>query len=87
MILIFILYFFVNVCEGKLTLQNIDQRLLTMLDRINYLETEIKVLKSKNGDLKPIIDLKEIQDDLSYILMEQVKIKDRIRALRTKIFD
>ena len=58
-----------------------------MENRISDLESELKILKSKDQDLETKIELKEVQADVSFILMEQVKLNDRNRALRTKTID
>ena len=79
--MIFILFF---MCFGgpngeTLTIDILNTRLSSMETRINNLESEIKILKSqdKDHDLETKIELKEVQADVSFILMEQVKISDR----------
>ena len=62
------------------TLNELHLRLLSMENKIDHLESEIKSLKAKNQDLESEIELKEVQADVSYILMEQVKLIDRKRA-------
>ena len=66
-----------------LTMDDFNARLLSMETKIEDLESEIKTLKSqdKDQDLETKIELKEVQADVSYILMEQIKISDRNRAI------
>ena len=66
-----------------LNLADMNVRLRSMETKVGRLESEIKRLKSKNQDLESKIEIKELQADVSYILMEQVKINDRNRALKT----
>ena len=51
-----------------------------MENKIDRLESEVKVLKSRERDLESKIELKEVQTDVSYILMEQSKINERVRG-------
>lgn len=83
MLFIFILLLF---GDGQaLNLADMNVRLTSMETKVGRLESEIKSLKLKNQDLKTKIELKEIQADVSYILMEQVKLNDRNRALQTSL--
>ena len=61
-----------------LTMQDINSRLFSMENKIDRLESEVKVLKSRDRDLESKIELKEVQADVSYILMEQSKINERV---------
>ena len=83
MFFIFVLLLFGGSNGQSLNLDDINVRLQSMETKIGNLESEIKSLKSKNQDLESKIELKELQADVSYILMEQVKINDRNRALET----
>ena len=85
MILIFLLLFFDRSIGQSLSMDNVNVRFTSMENRISELKSELKILKSKDQDLKMKIELKEVQADVSYILMEQAKINDRNRALRTEI--
>ena len=58
-------------------LNDINVRLQSMETKISNLESEIKILKSQDQDLEAEIELKEVQADVSFILMEQVKLNDR----------
>ena len=71
----------------SLTMDDINIRFVSMENRISDLESELKTLKSKDQDLETKIELKEVQADVSFILMEQVKLNDRNRALRTENMD
>ena len=82
MLFIFIMLLFGN--GNALNLAAMNVRLTSMETKVGRLESEIKSLKSKNQDLKSKLELKEVQADVSYILMEQVKINDRNRALQTR---
>ena len=84
MILIFLLLVFDGSIGQSLTMDDINVRFTSMENRISDLESELKILKSKDQDLETKIELKEVQADVSFILMEQVKLNDRNRALRTK---
>ena len=85
MILIFLFLLFDRSIGQSLTMDDINVRFTSMEQRISELESELKILKSNDQDLEMKIELKEVQADVSYILMEQVKINDRNRALRTII--
>ena len=87
MILIFLLLVFDESIGQSLTMDDINVRFTSMENRISDLESELKILKSKDQDLETKIELKEVQADVSFILMEQVKLNDRNRALRTKTID
>ena len=64
--------------QGQTLISNdFNRRLSSMETKIAQLESEVKILKSKNDDLESKIVLKEIQADVSYLMMEQVKINDR----------
>ena len=82
MISIFILLLFNGSIAQSLNMDDINVRFTSMEDRISDLESELKTLKAKNDDLETEIELKEVQADVSYILMEQVKLNDRIRTER-----
>ena len=69
------------------TTDNINVRFTLMENRILDLESELKILKSKDQDLETKIELKEVQADVSFILMEQVKFNERNRATRTETKD
>ena len=84
MISIFLLLVFDGSIGQSLTMDDINVRFTSMETRISDLESELKTLKSKDQDLEMKIELKEVQADVSFILMEQVKLNDRNRALRTK---
>ena len=71
----------------SLTMDDINIRFVSMENRISDLESELKTLKSKDQDLETKIELKEVQADVSFILMEQVKLNDRNRALRAENMD
>ena len=64
-----------------LTLAELNQKFLAMETKIGHLESEVQILESKNEDLKFKIDLKEAKEDISYLMMEQVKLIDRIQTL------
>ena len=87
MILIFLLLVFDGSMGQSLTMDDINVRFTSMENRISDLESELRTLKSKDQDLETKIELKEVQADVSFILMEQVKLRDRNRALRTKTID
>ena len=85
MISIFILLLFNGSIAQSLNMDDINVRFTSMENRISDLESELKILKAKDDDLKTKIELNEVQADVSYILMEQVKVNDRNRALRTEV--
>ena len=85
MILIFLLLLFDGPIGQSLTIDDINVRFTSMEHRISELESELKILKSNDPDLETKIELKEVQVDVSYILMEQVKINERNRALRNMV--
>ena len=87
MISIFLLLVFDGSIGQSLTMDDINVRFTSMETRISDLESELKTLKSKDQDLEMKIELKEVQADVSFILMEQVKLNDRNRALRTETMD
>ena len=90
MILIFLLLVFDGSIGQSLTMDDINVRFTSMENRILDLESELKTLKSKDQDLETKIALKEVQADVSFILMEQVKLNDRNRArdwTEVKAFD
>ena len=66
----------------SLTMDDMNVRFTSMENRISDLESELKTLKAKDDDLETKIELKEVQADVSYVLMEQVKLNDRIRTER-----
>ena len=83
MILLLILLFF-DCSQGQvLTLNDLNDRFSSMESEIGHLKSEVEMLKSRNDDLEMKIELKEMQADVSYLMMEQVKLSDRIRAPRT----
>ena len=63
-----------------LTMHDINLRLSSLENRIDHLESEVKILKSRERDSESKTELIEVQDDVSYLLMEQSKIKERFRA-------
>ena len=83
MILIFVLLPF-GRSIGQSPTNDIDVRFTSMENRISDLESELKVLKSKDPDLEWKIELKEVQADVSFLMMEQVKLSDRNRAFGSK---
>ena len=87
MILIFLFLLFDWSKGQSLTMDDMNVRFTSMENRISDLESELKILKSKDQDLETRIELKEVQADVSFILMEQVKLNDRNRALRTGTMD
>ena len=87
MILIFLFLLFDGSKGQSLTMDDMNVRFTSMENRISDLESELKILKSKDQDLETRIELKEVQADVSFILMEQVKLNDRNRALRTETMD
>ena len=80
MFFIFVLLLFGGSNGQSLNLDDINVRLQSMETKIGNLESEIKILKSQDQDLEAKIELKEVQADVSFILMEQVKLNDRNRA-------
>ena len=82
MISIFILLLFNGSIAQSLNMVDINVRFTSMENRISDLESELKTLKAKDDDLETKIELKEVQADVSYVLMEQVKLNDRIRTER-----
>ena len=87
MILIFLFWLFDGPKGQSLTMDDMNVRFTSMENRISDLESELKILKSKDQDLETRIELKEVQADVSFILMEQVKLNDRNRAQRTETMD
>ena len=83
MILLCILLLF-NHCHGQiLTLNDLNDRFTSMEIKISHLESEVKMLKSKNDDLESKIEMKEVQADVSYLMAEQTKLNDRTWISRT----
>ena len=80
MFFIFVLLLFGGSNGQSLNLDDINVRLQSMETKIGNLESEIKILKSQDQDLEAKIELKEVQADVAFILMEQVKLNDRNRA-------
>ena len=79
MILLRILLLF-GPCLGQtLTVNDLHVRLSSMETKIEHLESEVKMLKSKN-DVEEKIEMKEVQADISYLMAEQTKLTDRIRT-------
>ena len=83
MILIFLLLVYDGSMGQGLTMDDINDRFTSMENRISDLESELRILKSKDQDLETQMELKEVQADVSFILMEQVKLNDRNRARQT----
>ena len=84
MILIFLLLVYDGSMGQSMTMDDINVRFTSMENRISDLESELKILKSKDQDLEMKIELKEVQADVSFILMEQVKLNDRNGLLGPK---
>ena len=82
MILIFLFWLFDGPKGQSLTIDDMNVRFTSMENRISDLESELKILKSKDLEMK--IELKEVQADVSFILMEQVKLNDRNGLLGPK---
>ena len=80
MFFIVILLIFVTSNGQTLTLEGLNVRFTSMEAKIERLESELKTLKSQDQDLEATIELKEVQADVSFILMEQAKLSDRDRA-------
>ena len=72
-----------GICHGQ-TVNDLQVRLSSMETKIVHLESEMKMLKSKNDDLESKIELKEVQADVSYLRTEQTKLSDRNWSSRTK---
>ena len=83
MIFHWILIFLYHWQGQLLTWDDLNDRFSSMESKINRLESEVQTLKSKNDELEMKIELKEVQADVSYLMMEQVKLNDRIRFYRT----
>ena len=83
MILLYVLLLFNHSHGQVLTLNDLNDRFTSMETKINHLESEVKMLKSKNDDLESTIELKEIQADVSYLMTEQTKVNDRTRISDT----
>ena len=75
-----VLLLFCGSIGQSLTLDDMNARFISMENRISYLESELKSLTSNGDNLETKIELKEVQADVSFILMEQVKLNDRNRA-------
>ena len=73
----FLLLVFDGFISQSLTMDDMNVRFTSMENRISDLESELRILKSKDQDLEMKIELKEVQADVSFILMEQVKLNDR----------
>ena len=84
MILLLILLSFDFSQSQVLTLNDLNDRFSSMKTKISRLESEVEMLKTRNDDLEMKIELKEMQADVSYLMMEQVKLNDRTRASRTR---
>ena len=82
MIFVFVLLLFCHSHGENLTMHDFNARLLSMENKIHYLESEVKFLKSRDVNSESKIELKELQADVSYILMEQSKVNERERLLR-----
>ena len=83
--ILFLLLLFFDCLQGQvLTLNDLNDRFTSMETKINRLESEVEMLKTRNDDLEMKIELKEMQADVSYLMMEQVKLNDRTRASRTR---
>ena len=83
--ILFLLLLFFDCLQGQvLTLNDLNDRFSSMETKINRLESEVEMLKTRNDDLEMKIELKEVQADVSYLMMEQVKLSDRTRAPRTR---
>ena len=61
-------------------MHDINSRLSYLEKRIDHLESEVKILKSQDIDSESKTELNEVQADVSYILMEQSKINERVGA-------
>ena len=73
-------------CLGQtLTVNDLHVRLSSMETKIEHLESEVKMLKTKNDDLETKIELKEVQADVSFLMTEQTKLTDRIRISHCEI--
>ena len=72
-----------GICHGQ-TVNDLQVRLSSMETKIGHLESEIKMLTSKNDDLESKIELKEVQADVSYLMTEQTKLSDRNWSSRTR---
>ena len=80
MILLQFLLLFDPSLGQSLTVNDLHVRLSSMETKIGNLESEVKMLKSKNDDLQSQIELKEVQADVSFLMTEQTKLTDRIRV-------
>ena len=87
MILLLILLSFDFSQSQVLTLNDLNDRFSSMETKINRLESEVEMLKTRNDDLEMKIELKEVQADVSYLMMEQIKFSDRTRAHWTREID
>ena len=79
MVFIFLLMLFDGFYGQSPTMNDLHVRLLSAENKIDRLESVIENLKSQNQDLETKIELKEVQADVSFILMEQAKLNDRNR--------
>ena len=80
MILLQFLLLFDSCLGQSLTVNDLHMRLTSMETKMTNLESEVKMLKTKNGDLQSQIELKEVQADVSFLMTEQTKLTDRIRV-------
>ena len=80
MILLRFLLLFGPCLSQSLTVNDLHVRLSSMETKIGNLESEVKMLKTKNDDLQSQIELKEVQADVSFLMTEQTKLTDRIRV-------
>ena len=77
MIFLYVLLIFDQIQGQTSNSNDLNERLSLMETKIAYLESEVKILKSENDDLESKIELKEVQADVSYLMMQQVKMNDR----------
>ena len=81
--ILFLLLLFFDCLQGQvLTLNDLNDRFSSMETKINRLESEVEMLKTRNDDLEMKIELKEMQADVSYLMMEQVKLSPKINTNR-----
>ena len=80
MIFILVLLLVLHSHGEALTMHDINSRLSYLEKRIDHLESEVKILKSQDIDSESKTELNEVQADVSYILMEQSKINERVGA-------
>ena len=70
MIFHWILIFLYHSQGQLLTLNDLNDRFSSMESEIGHLKSEVEMLKSRNDDLEMKIELKEVQADVSYLMME-----------------